>query len=159
MMTGVRPAVEAKPPPEAVLKVINPVLRAALRSPLQRVFGDALMILHVTGRRSGKQYDVVVGRNIYEGQVLLSLGGRWRVNLRPEADVTATIGGRTRRGHVTVIDDPDRVAEIFTDLVRQLGRRHANRLGMRVNVDRLPTLDEVAEATRDRWVGVLELEP
>lgn len=58
--------------------MINPVLRAVLRSRLHRLVSKNLMILHVTGRRSGQVYDVPVGRHQYQDKLVTSAGGRWK---------------------------------------------------------------------------------
>ena len=60
MDESARPAVEAKPPPMAVLKVANAVLRRGLQSPLHRAIGKDLMLLHVRGRKTGRIYVVPV---------------------------------------------------------------------------------------------------
>ena len=152
-----RPAVVDRLLPLAVVSALNPLLRAVLRSPLHHAASKHLMILHVTGRKSGRIYDVPVGRHQYNGQLVASAGGRWRVNLSRGADVHVTLDGRRRRAHAELIDDPQRVAEIFAALITQLGPKHANRLGMKINVNRVPTVDEVRAATADRGVVRLTL--
>lgn len=52
------------------------------------------MILHVSGRKSGRIYDIVVGRHVIDGQLMAHAGGPWRVNLRGGADLTVTLDGR-----------------------------------------------------------------
>jgi len=46
-------------------------------------------------------------------------------------------------------DDPERVAQVFSTLL-DLGYKKASRLGLKVNVDRPPTPDEMREAARGR---------
>lgn len=148
---------EDKPPPPAVLRVMNPILTMVLRSPLHRAFSRELMLLHVTGRRTGRVYVVPVGRHEHQGQLLVSAGGGWRSNLRNGADVEVTLDGRRRRGYGELVDDPQEVAEIFSELLHDVGRSRANRLGLKVHVDRDPTVEELRVALVNRHVVRLTL--
>lgn len=146
-----------QPPPTSLLKVVNPVLRTLLRSPLHRVVSTGLMLLHVKGRKSGRVYVVPVGRHVYEGQLVASAGGAWRRNLVGGADLEVTLEGRRRPAYGELIDDPGAVAEIFEGLLAQMGPKRANRLGLKLNVDRMPTTAELRAALVDRNVVRLTL--
>ena len=152
-----KPAVEARVPPTLMVKIINPVFRLLLGSPLHGLMSKSLMVLHVTGRKSGRVYDVPVGRHEIDGQLLTYAGGQWRTNLRGGADVRLTIDGRERAAHAVLEEDPDRVAEVFWKMVESLGYKGAQRAALKVNVDRQPTLDEVREATLGRSLVLLTL--
>ena len=78
---SVRPAVEDVRLPAALLRMVNPVLRTVLQSRLHRALSRELMLLHVTGRRSGRVYVFPVGRYELDGQLVASAGGAWRRNL------------------------------------------------------------------------------
>jgi hypothetical protein len=127
-----------------------------LRSPLHRA-ASTFMVLHVRGRRTGRVYDVPVGRHVLDGQLLTFGGGAWRVNLRGGADLEVTIDGRRRPAHAVLEEDPERVAEIFDRLLRGLGNKRASRVGLKVNLDRPPTLDEVRAGTAGRAIVLLTL--
>jgi deazaflavin-dependent oxidoreductase (nitroreductase family) len=150
-----RAAVEIRTPPRALLRMANPVVKAILRSPLQRVLGKQLIVLTVTGRRSGRTYSVPVGRyDASDGSLLVSAGGAWRHNLRGGADVRVTLDGHERRAHAVLVEDPDEAAREFKALLDRVGPRA---LGMRVHVDRPPTAAEVAAALHGRGVAHLRL--
>ena len=157
MSTPARPAVEDRPAPDALLRLLNPVLRALLQSPLHRAVSRDLMLLHVTGRRSGRVYVVPVGRHEHDGQLVASAAGARRRNLAGGADLEVTLDGRRRRANGELVDDPQQVAEIFGGLLARLGLKQANRLGLRGNVDRAPTVDELRAALVDRRVVRLSL--
>lgn len=150
-------AVEDKPPPAVVLAVMNPIVRTVLRSPLYRALSRDLMLLHVTGRTSGRVYVVPVGRHELRGQLVASAGGSWRRNFRHGADLEVTLDGRQRRAYGELVEDPQEVAEIFGDLLGALGLKRATRLGLQVNVDRAPTVEELRVALVDRKVVRLSL--
>jgi deazaflavin-dependent oxidoreductase (nitroreductase family) len=149
------PAVESRPPPRALLRVANPIVRAVLRSPLHGLLSKRLMVLTVTGRRSGRTYSLPVGRyDAGDGALLLSAGGVWRHNLRGGADVRVTLDGRERRGHAVLVEDPDQAAEEFAALLDRVGPRA---LGVKLHVTRAPTTAEVKAALRGRGVAHLRL--
>jgi hypothetical protein len=152
-----KPAVQQALAPAAMVRVVNPVLRWILGSPAHRIASRGLMVLHVTGRRSGRVYDVPVGRHELDGQLLTFGGGAWGVNLRGGADLEVTLDGRRRRAHAVLEEDPERVAEIFERLLRGLGPKRANRVGLKVNVDRMPTLDEMRVGTAGRAIVLITL--
>jgi F420H(2)-dependent quinone reductase len=154
---SVRPAVEDVRLPAALLRMVNPVLRTVLQSRLHRALSRDLMLLHVTGRKSGRVYVFPVGRYELDGQLVASAGGAWRRNLVGGGDLELTLNGRRRRAHGDLVDDPHEVAEIFSDLLAQLGLKRANRMGLKLNVDRAPTVDELRAALVNRKVLRLSL--
>ena len=152
-----KPAVEQVLAPAAVLRVMNPVARWVLSSSVHGIASKGLMVLHVTGRRTGRVYDVPVGRHELDRQLLASGGGGWRVNLRGGADLEVTIDGRRRRAHGVLVEDPDRVADIFNRLLLGLGPKRVNRVGIKVNAPWPPTLDEVRAGTVGRTIVLITL--
>ncbi len=149
-----RPVVQDAPPPRQVIRLV-PLLKAVLRSPLHRILGKNLMLLTVTGRKTGRTYTVPVGRHeTSDGSFVLSAGGNWRHNLRGGADVRVTLDGRERAGHAVLEQDPDRAAQEFKTLLDRAGPRA---LAVKVNVDRAPTVAEIKPALGDRGVAYLHL--
>ncbi len=80
-----RPPIEGAEPPERLAKVINPPVKALLRSPLHRLVSEHLMLLTFSGRKTGSTYTVVVGRHEVNGALVVptgTTGRRWRLNFR-----------------------------------------------------------------------------
>lgn len=152
-----KPAVQDGFPPKLMLRVINPIFRLLLRSPLHRLVSKQYMLLALTGRKSGRTYTIPVGRHYLDGELVVGARGVWKSNLRGGADVRVTIEGREQAGYAELDEDPDRVAEAYKELLDGLGRKKASVLGLKVNVDRQPTLDEVRPAVADRAVGRIRL--
>jgi hypothetical protein len=121
MSAATRPAVEAAMPPRLVLQVINPAIRAVLRSPLHRLLSRRLMVLTVTGRTTGRTYSIPVGRHEADGLLIVSASGAWRHNLRGGAPVRVTIEGRDRFAHADLEEDPFEVAQTFKTLLDRVG--------------------------------------
>lgn len=156
-----QPPVEGAEPPEALGRVVNPVIKVLLRSPLHRAFSRHLMLLAFRGRKSGKMYEVVVGRHEVDGALLVPTGttGRlWRLNFRGGTTTEITLGGVRRRGWGELIEEPNEVARIHQLLLGQVGLKNARRLGLTVNVNRRPTDDELKTTLAGRGVVRIELE-
>ena len=145
-----RPPVEGVEPPKALGRVIGPVMAALLRSPLHGLVSGQLMLLAFAGRKSGKRYEIVVGRHeMGGGTLLVPSASRWRFNLRGGAPVTVTLGGILRPARAELIEDPDGVARAYAELLGRIGAENAQRVGLRVNVDREPSHEELKAALAD----------
>jgi hypothetical protein len=140
-----------------VLRVVNPVIRTLLRSPVHRPLSKQLMLLSVRGRRSGRTITVPVGRHASNGMLLVSVSGRWRHNLIGGAPVQVTLDGRERAGYAEVEMDPDPVAQIFKMLLDRVGLGSAGLLGLKLNIPRAPTVDEIQPAVAQRWIARVRL--
>lgn len=150
-----RPAVEDSRPPKALLKRVNPILGALLRSRLHRLASKNYMLLTVTGRKTGRSYTMPVTRHEQsDGTLVVSGAGGWRHNLRTGTDVRVTIDGRERTAHVAVEEDPIRAAEVFKSL---LDRTNPRAVGVKVNVQRSPTPEEIRPVLAQRVVAYLTL--
>jgi hypothetical protein len=156
-----QPPVEGAEPPEALAKIVNPIIKVLLRSPLHRPFSKHLMVLAFRGRKTGKRYEIVVGRHEVDGALLVptgTTGRRWRLNFRGGTSAEVTLGGSRRRGRGELIEEPDEVARIHRLLLGRVVLKNARRLGLRVNVHREPTADELKVPLDGRGVVRIELE-
>ncbi len=92
-----------------------------LRSPLHRLISRYLMLLIFSGRRSGKRYEVVVGRHEMGDVLVVPSASRWRFNLRGGAPVEVMLGGIRRAGRAELLEDPDEVARAYEALLERVG--------------------------------------
>ncbi len=150
------PPVEPNFPPEHLAHAVSRVVKVLMKTPLRRQVGKHFMVLHVIGRKSGKKFDVVIGRHELDGRTVGSVGGQWRYNLRGGAEIDVSTDKGLQRARVTVVEDRMAMAAIFTDVVRQLGYQNAKYLALKVNVDRIPTVAEVEAALVDRWAAYFD---
>jgi hypothetical protein len=153
-----QPPVEGAEPPKALARVVNPAIKALLRSPLHRPFSRHLMVLAFRGRKSGKMYEVVVGRHEVDGALVVPTGRRWRVNFHGGRWVEVTLEGKRRRGRGELIEDPDEIVRIHQRLLGRIGLKNARRLGLRVNVNRERTDEELKVPLAGRGVVRIELD-
>jgi hypothetical protein len=149
-MRPTRPPVELSPPPRRLLRMVNPLIRALLRSPAHRLVGSNLVLLSMTGRRSGRTITIPLGAHELDGQLVVLTGAPWRHNLRGGAPVEVTRDGKRSPGRADLNEDPRAVARAYREAVKRVGTGRARWVGLRINVDRLPTLEEFEAAVGDR---------
>lgn len=99
------PVVERRPP-DSILRVVNPVLRRAVGSPLGRAL-PGLAVLEFSGSRTGRRYRVVTGWYRLDGQEFAVTPARWRVNFAAGAPLVVTNCGQARSGAGLLVTDPD----------------------------------------------------
>jgi hypothetical protein len=100
------------------------------------------------GRRSGRHFDVPAGYHLIGGVVSVFTNSSWRHNFAGGRNIEVTLRGVRQPAQAALCDDPDEVAEIYQQLIEDLGTdRAARRLGLRFNVDRAPTRDELSMAS------------
>lgn len=142
-----------------MLRILNPAMRTLLRSPLHRALSKELVLLCVQGRKTNRTYSVVVGRHQVDGMFLVSASGSWRSNLQGGAPGRVTLDGVQRAGgHAELEEDPGEVARIYRQLLETLGHDRASVVGLRVNVGRLPTPDELKPAVVRRGIARVRLD-
>lgn len=83
-------------------RTVNPLVRGLLRSPAHGLLSRRLLLITVTGRRSGRRFTIPVGYREAEGGLEIAVGGperkRWWRNLRGGAPVAVRLRGQERRG-------------------------------------------------------------
>ena len=156
-----RPAVQRVQPPKAPYNVVNRVLGWVLSSPRRasRV-GEHLLLLHLIGRKTGRPIEVPVAfRDASDGRLLVLTSPGWRVNLRGRSEVEVTLRGRRSRAVAELVEDVDAVARVYQALIRERGYAKAGRrMGIRINLDRVPTHEELVEAARRESLSLIYLQ-
>lgn len=141
--------------------MVNKVMRMMLSSPrrAQRV-GRHLLLLHVTGRKTGREFVLPVAyRREDDGRLLVLTNSGWRVNLRDGPDVAVTLLGEHRPARAELVEDPDAVASVYRRLIDAEGHARAGRrMGIRINVSRAPSLPELADAARRDGLSAIYLD-
>ena len=149
-------------PPTALTRVGNPVLSWLLSGRRRAAkVGQDQLLLHVTGRRTGRLHSTPVAFLREGGGRLLALtSSRWRVNVRgASTPVEVTLRGRRVTATAVLQEDPLAVAEVCERPIGEVGLTIAGRrLGIRVNLDRVPSREELTDAARREHLSVLPLE-
>lgn len=130
ILTVTNKAQAPKPPlPKAAYRVVNPVMKLLLHSPLHGLLSNNLMTLTFQGRKSGKRYTIPVGYLQRGDALYLFTHSGWWKNLQGGAPVTVRLRGQNRSGLAEPIQDN----ALMLDLVRQLttaqGEAMSRRMG------------------------------
>ena len=125
-----------------MFKIMNPVMKGLLRSPLHRLLDGTLVLLTYTGRKTGRQYTIPIGYFAWEeGELMSFSSARWWTNLRSSPPVTLLLKGHRVQAIPTVIDT-------LEEFIKRLGPRAARRLPIGLPRDREPTRDDLRNVPR-----------
>lgn len=139
-------------PPRVLIRLGNPWVRLVLRSPLHGLLDSSVLLLHVTGRKTGRRYDIPVNYVDVDGRLTIVTVARWRLNLRGGADVEATWRGGRWRMHALLDEDPASVAVSYRRMIDRLGwPRAGRRLGISAPGGEPNVLDLLVAANEYGW--------
>ncbi len=121
--------------------------------------GEHLLLLHLTGRRTGRSMQIPVAFRVQGHDRLLVLTSSvWRVNLRGRPEVELTLRGARQPASAELVEDPDAVATVYRVLIEEAGHDKAGRrMGIRINVDRVPTHQELVDAASRDGLSLMYL--
>ena len=132
-----------------IFKVMNPIMKRLLRSPLHRLLSGTLMLVTYKGSKTGKQYTIPIGYFAWEeGELLSFSSARWWTNLRRKPPVTLLLKGRRVQAVPTVIEGHEVVIDTLEEFIKRLGPRAARRLPIGLPRDREPTRDDLCNVPR-----------
>ena len=101
-----------------LFRIVNVPMRRILGLPFRTPLSKNLMLVHLTGRRTGKSYRQPVSY-VRDGDTLLTPGGgNWKLNLQPGRPETIHLAGRdvqARPDVVADLDEVDRLLIILTE--------------------------------------------
>jgi len=97
-------------PPDAVLRLVNPLLRTLVPSPVGRLLPGSVAVLRFTGRRSGRTLRIVAGVHDLDGASVVFTSRPWRLNFRGGRAVEVAQSGKWRHGTADLVEDPEQVA-------------------------------------------------
>lgn len=145
-------------PPAAILRVVNPILRFLLRTPVMSAARNQLMVVSFRGRKTGRQYAVPVTAHRLGADLYALTGAPWRRNFRNGAAAEVFHNGKTTTMHGELIEDSPGVAELFRSFSESYGAKGAQRLmGLKFRDQRIPTLEEFTEAVEQNHLAAIRL--
>ncbi len=156
-MTEQSPAITMSHPPDALVRVANPILGLLLRTPVLGSAGKQLMVVTVAGRKTGRRYSIPLSAHRIDDNLYALTGAPWKHNFRGGATAEVLYRGKTTRMNGELIQDRAVVADLFRRCAESYGVKSAQRmLGLKFRDGRIPTLQEFTEAVdRDRLAAIL----
>jgi hypothetical protein len=150
--------VQRRTPPQALVDALNPLVRWLATSHFHGLLDDSLVVLHVSGRRTGRRYDIPVGYLRLGDRLLVTTQHRWRTNLRGRHHVDVTVGGVRRTVGLRLDESPVSIAATYAKAIDVYGWREASRrLGLRTRSGEAPSRGQLAAAADAYGLAVLEL--
>lgn len=96
-----------------LMRLVNIPTRALLGLPLPTPLSSRLMLVTITGRRTGRPYRQPVSY-VRDGDTLLTPGGgRWTLNLRPDQPNSIRLRGRDFHAYPDAVANLDAVDELL----------------------------------------------
>lgn len=134
-------------------RVFNRFVRWVLASPVHWVMSGKLILIEVTGRRTGARYCVPTAYAERGDQVLAASAGTWVRNLSPERPVVLVHRGRRRPMVPEIATDAEQARQVAADLLPGNSILQRN-MGVALGGDGRPDRAQF-DAARDRgWVYV-----
>lgn len=132
-------------PPEIVYRIVNPVIKTILRSPLHLLLSHMLMTLTFTGRKTGKRYTIPVGYQQEGESLIVFTHHSWWKNLRGGAPVTMRLRGAERQGWAEPVTDAQQVLRRVREFLQKNGSNQARQLGITLENEN-PSEEELRRA-------------
>ena len=152
------PAVTPSHPPSAVLRVVNPLLRRLLGTPVMGGARKQFMVLSFTGRKTGRNYSIPVSAHTIDGYLYALAGAPWTKNFRGGHTVDVLHAGKTTTMQGELITDPVTVADLTHRAAQTYGAKQAQRvMGLKFRDDTVPTLDEFKAAVQANDLAAIRL--
>jgi hypothetical protein len=146
-MTEQSSAISVSHPPEAVLRIVNPILKLLLHTPFAGAARHQLMVVNFTGRKSGRHYSIPVSAHLIDGILYALTGSTWKVNFRDGATAQVLHDGKTTTMRGELITDKAQVADLYARCAESYGVKRAERImGIGFRDHQMPTHDQFAEA-------------
>ena len=110
--TNVTPHLQDRRPPRWLVQhLANPLVRRL--APTRWGSRLPVAVLTVTGRRTGRRFEVPVGVHEVAGRRLVFTDAPWRLNFRGGAAAELLSAGRLSAVHVRLVEDPAEVGALF----------------------------------------------
>ncbi|MBS2532413.1 nitroreductase family deazaflavin-dependent oxidoreductase [Catenulispora sp. NF23] len=139
------------------MSMLDATMRSILRSPLHGMVSKKMLIVTVTGRKSGRVYANPVGYVESGGDLLIGTAAKWRRNLVPGEPVPITWRGRDTVADWEVITDEEEIAEPYRVVIAG-NPSHRKRSGVSLDADGNVDRDQLRGALA-RGAAVVRLRP
>ena len=159
-MTEQSPAVYPAHPPEAMLRVVNPILGFLLRTPVTGSALKSFLVVKFKGRKTGRQFALTLSAHRLDNDLYLLTSAAWRLNFRGGAAAEVSYAGKTTAMRGELIEDTATVADLTKRIAESYGVKGAQRvMGLKFRDPRMPTLEEFTAAVEANHLAAIRLTP
>lgn len=159
-MTDQSYAVDIAHPPAALLRLVNPILRSLLHTPLAGPLRTQLMVVSFTGRKTGRHFSIPLSAHVIDNDLYALTEAGWKHNFSDGAAAQVVYDGKTTAMRGELIRDRAVVSELFLRAAQAYGVKRGQRmLGLSFRDRRIPTLEEFAEAVDRLKLVAIRLTP
>lgn len=138
-------------------RALDAAVSRLLRSPLHSIASRRLLLITVTGRRTGTPYTHPVGYAEDGGALLVGTAAGWRKNLREDVPVTVRWRGRDVLAWPETVTDEERAAALYRTILRE-NPVHGRFAGIGIDPDGGPNRGDLRRALA-RGAAVVRLHP
>src|ERR1700761_9744266 len=159
-MTEKSNAITVSHPPDAVLRVINPIMKLLLHTPFAGPARHQLMVVDFTGRKSGKRYSIPLSAHLIDGILYAMTGASWKANFRDGAAAQVLHDGKTTTMRGELITDKAHVADLYARCAESYGVKRAERaMGLGFRDHQMPSRDDFAKAVEQLNLRAIRFTP
>ena len=159
-MTEQSNAITVSHPPDALLRVVNPLMKLLLRTPFAGPARNQLMVVDFTGRKSGRHYSIPLSAHLIDDILYAMTGKTWKNNFRDGAAAQVLHDGKTTTMRGELITDKAQITDLYSRCVESYGVKRAERaMGLGFRDHQMPTHDEFAEAVDQLHLNAIRFTP
>ena len=159
-MTEKSNPITVSPPPDALLRIVNPFMKMLLRTPFAGPARNQLMVVNFTGRKSGRHYSIPLSAHVIDDVLYAMTGATWKNNFRDGATAQVLHNGKTTTMRGELITDKAHVTDLFSRCAESYGAKRAERaMGLGFRDHQLPTHDQFAEAVDELNLRAIRFTP
>ena len=112
-------------PPRAVQKLVNPIMRLLLRTPVMGAARKQLMVVSFNGRKTGRRYSFPLSAYQIDTDLYALSYAAWTRNFRDHATAQVLHDGKTTTMRGELIQDRAAVADLYRRFAESKGVKNA----------------------------------
>lgn len=140
-------------------RILNPVMKTLLKSPLHSLASGGIMIITFKGNRTGREYSTPISYYADEdGCIYCFTHANWWRNLQDGAEVKLRMKGEDYRGYAEAVpDDIDQISKALTKMLTELPS-DARFYAVTLEDDGKPNAEQVKRAAAEAVLIKVRLE-
>ena len=140
-----------------LFKILNPVMKAILRSPFHSLVSRSIMIITFTGRKTGKEYSAPVSYIREDQLVTCFTHAKWWLNFENRTEVKVRIQGTDLEGYgIAIPDDVNLKTEYLTKYLKAVPT-DASFYNVKFDKNGKPLKDDIDRAVMDAVMIRIEI--